>query len=254
MDHAPLSLPIASLRRWTAALWSLTVARPPDLHFIPGHYLRLGLTAADGSVVWRPYSITSAPAAGHLEFLFSLVAGGPFSALLEQCHVGSPLLLDPRPQGLFLESQLAPGASLWFLATGSGIGPALALLREGSLLQRWNDVVVVHSVRHAAELACSADLATAAAGHPALHWLPVVTREPVAGTLQARIPQLVTTGQLQQAAGVALDPGTARVMVCGNPDFGRDMRTLLNERGFLPCRRGLAGSMLFESYWQPPRR
>ena len=28
-----------------------------------------------------------------------------------------------------------------------------------------------------------------------------------------------------------------------------DMRRLLNERGFQPCRRGMSGTMLFEKYW-----
>jgi ferredoxin--NADP+ reductase len=38
-------------------------------------------------------------------------------------------------------------------------------------------------------------------------------------------------------------------MVCGHPDFTADMRRLLGERGFTPCRRASPGSMLFEKYW-----
>jgi ferredoxin--NADP+ reductase len=241
---------VTSIHRWTPVLWSLRIDRPDGFRFAPGHYAKLGLPAADGSTVWRPYSIVSAPDDPELEFLIVLIPGGAFSEPLSGIAPGQPIELASAVFGFFLEPQLSPGGTLWMLATGTGLGPYVSLLRTPGALDRHPRLILVHSTRIAAELAYRDELASlAAASGGRLHYLPIVTREAQASPLRGRIPQLIADGSLQQHAGALFDPATERVMVCGNPDFTRDMRTLLNERGFLPCRRGNAGSMLFEKYW-----
>lgn len=65
----------------------------------------------------------------------------------------------------------------------------------------------------------------------------------------ARLTTLLTSGELEQRAGVELDPARARIMLCGNPAMVTDMRGLLSARGFAPGRRGVAGNLAVENYW-----
>ncbi|MGC3965778.1 MAG: ferredoxin--NADP reductase [Rhodocyclaceae bacterium] len=238
--------------RWAPNQWSLRIPRPEGFHFTPGHYARLGLPAhSTTDIVWRPYSIVSAPDDKHLEFLVTLIPDGLFTGQLAHLEAGANILLDPAVMGFFVESQLAPGRTLWMLFTGSGLGPYISMLREGGVLKRYESIFVVHSVRTAAELAYANELKALAARHPGvLRYVPVVTREPGNGYLARRIPTMIGDGSLEVLLESALDPAFARVMVCGNPQFTGDMRALLRDKSFQPCRRGLIGSMLFENYWQ----
>ncbi len=245
---------IEQIHRWSSGLWSLRISRPQGFQFQPGHYVRLGLPLPEEGnpavTVWRPYSVLSGVADTELEFLITLLPDGAFTGQLARCAVGQMLALESAALGFFVVSQLSPGDNLWMLATGAGLGPYVAMLRTHGALQNFSRLVLVHSVRHAAELACADELkalATSSGGR--LRYLPIVTREPGATRLQGRIPALLASGHLQAEAGVALAPENSRVMVCGNPDFTADMRKLLSSKSFQPCRRGLAGSMLFENYW-----
>jgi ferredoxin--NADP+ reductase len=241
---------VTSVRRWTPVLWSLRIDRPAGFRFSPGHYAKLGLPAGADDAVWRPYSIVSAEADDELEFLIVLIPGGAFSDRLAGIEPSHPVMLSSSIFGFFLEPQLSPGDTLWMLATGTGLGPYVSLLRTPGALDRYRRLIVVHSVRLAAELAYRDELeALAAASDGRLTYLPIVTREAGASAMSGRIPALLADGTLAQHAQTPLDPATGRVMVCGNPDFTTDMRALLNARGFVPCRRGNAGSMLFEKYW-----
>jgi ferredoxin--NADP+ reductase len=92
-----------------------------------------------------------------------------------------------------------------------------------------------------------------------LTYLPITTKEPLTQQLSpslratslapARLTTLLNSGELEQRAGLSLDPSQARVMLCGNPAMVTDMRSLLSERGFAAGRRGVAGNLAVENYW-----
>lgn len=54
----------------TPNLFSLRVTRDPGFRFRAGQFARLGVTKADGSVVWRAYSMVSAPHDEYLDFFY----------------------------------------------------------------------------------------------------------------------------------------------------------------------------------------
>ena len=247
---------VLAVRRWTDALVGIRVSREPAFRFTAGHYARLGLAGADGTVATRPLSIASATADAHLDFLCTLVPGGELSARLAACAEGDPAWIDRTSYGFLTVAGLAPGEDLWMLATGTGIAPFLSMLREPGLRRAWKRIVVVHSVRVAAELAPAASIAAlasepgdGAAGARVLY-LPVATRERGATALAARIPAMLEDGTLADAAGAPIDVARSRVLTCGNPAMARDVRRLLAARGFAPVRRNAPGQMAFENYWQ----
>jgi ferredoxin--NADP+ reductase len=240
------------IRLWTSTLLSIRITRPAGFRFAPGHYARLGLGTGTADTVWRPYSMVSPPDAPWLEFLLVLVPRGAFSTRASELRPGDPVLVEQASFGFLTLDQLAPGESLWLLASGTGIGPFVSIASDPIAWQRFRRVVVVHGVRRARELAYRDEIAAAARAAGAcerLRYLPVVTREPGATVLADRIPTLIEDGRLQQAAATPLDAATARVMACGNPRMTAAVRALLRERGFAPSRRGAPRQMAFENYW-----
>ena len=246
---------VLSIHYWTPTLLSFRTTRYHGFRFTPGHYARIGLAAADGCVIWRPYSIASAAYDDTLEFTAVLIPGGAFSARLEKLRVGDALMIAKASYGFLTVDQLAPGMDLWLLASGTGLGPFLSILRDPAVWQAFERLIVVHSVRHLSELAYRDEIAAIpgeglfADARAQLRYLPVVTRDPGATELSDRIPMLLADGRLEQAAGMPIDVASSRLMICGNPEMARDLRRLLGTRGFATSRRGVPGQMAFENYW-----
>ncbi len=259
---------VLAIRHWTPTLLSFRTTRYRAFRFTPGHYARLGLggeaagqppaSAADGSetaagdgVVWRPYSMVSAATDEHLEFISVLVPGGAFSQRLAELRVGDPIRVDKAAFGFLTVDQLAPGRDLWMLASGTGLGPFVAILRDPAVWGCFERLILAHGVRRAGELAYRDEIEALAAnaGGAQLVYLPIVTREAGATPLSGRIPQLLAAGALEAAAGATLSIEHSRLMVCGNPEMARELRQQLGALGFSTTRRGVPGQMAFEKYW-----
>ena len=206
--------------------------------------------------MWRPFSVVSATHDPHLEFVAVLVPGGEFSERLKEIRVGAPVHVDKSSYGFLTIDRFEPGEDLWLLASGTGLGPFVSILRDTATWAAFRTVVVVHSVRRACELAYRTEIAAIPHEEPIaieperLKYVPVVTREPCEGALDARIPQLIQSGRLESAAAVSLDPRRSRIMVCGNPDLGHALRGQLTARDFHVNRRATPGQLAFENYWQ----
>ena len=249
---------VLSLRHWTPSLLSFRTSRPPAYRFTPGHYARLGLHDSMDQEVWRPFSLVSGPQDQYLEFFAVLVPGGEFSGPLSRIREGDAMLVNKSSYGFMIIDGFAPGEDLWLIASGTGLGPFLSILRDPATWQAYENLILVHSVRQGVELAYRDEIAAIArdkqleASSVGLRYVPVVTREPWTGALGARIPQLIDDGRLEQAAGLKLDPTFSRIMVCGNPEMSRELRAQFTARGFRTSRRAAPGQLAFENYWQNP--
>lgn len=246
---------VLDVRYWTPTMLSFRTTRDDAFRFTPGHYARLGLAADDGSIAWRPFSMVSAATDHHLEFLAVLVPGGAFSSALARLRVGDSIQVERASFGFLTVDQLAAGRDLWLLASGTGLGPFVSILRDPSVWRAFERLIVVHSVRRSSELAYRTELAALAdehllvAGAARLLYLPVVTREQGATALASRIPRLIADGRLEEAAGRRLSVLASRLMICGNPELALALRQILGARGFATSRRGIPGQMAFEKYW-----
>jgi ferredoxin/flavodoxin---NADP+ reductase len=240
---------------WTPQLLSFRTSRDPGFHFVPGRYARLGLPEPGGDTVWRPFSMVSAASDVFLEFLVVLIEGGEFSRRVAGLKTGDMVLMEKPSFGFLTLDQLAPGDTLWMFASGSGLGPFMSILRDQAPWRNFKHLVLVHSVRVAADLAYRDDIIAMREAHAAigigadLRYFPVVTREQVPGMPSSRIPQLLEEGALEAAAGIPLESVNSRAMVCGNPELAKEMRSILKDRGFATSRRGVPGQMAFEKYW-----
>jgi len=241
---------ITHMHRWTDKLITFRTTRPVNYDFTPGQYARLGLPDGD-AMIWRAYSITSTPGEESLEFYGILVEGGQFTGRLDLLKPGDPIWIDRQVFGFMTESRFTDGEDLWMLATGTGIGPFVSILRDQALWQRWRHLVLVHCVRQPDELAYQEELAgLAKASEPGrLRLLQLVTRDTAGAHLHGRITTLLQSGALEQAAGLPLNAEQSRVMLCGNPAMIDDTRKLLHERGMRPVRRVNPGQFVTENYW-----
>ncbi len=257
MHDKPFSVEqIVSVTRWTPSLISFTTTRPLALDYLPGQYARIALPA-DGHLIWRAFSFVSAPRERLLEFVAVLVPGGMFTSQLQDLQAGDAIHIEHENYGFMTADRFADGDDLWMLATGTGIGPFMSMLRDAAVVRRFRRIVLVHGARHDADLLYREELkqmqGRSDASGAELVLLHCVS-QPAAATedeqrIAARITAAWDTGVLEAKAGLAVTEQSSRVMLCGNPQMIEDMRARLHARGLKPCRRVAAGQFLTENYW-----
>lgn len=258
----------------TDKLFSVTVTRDPEFSFLPGQFARLGLCVGTPDPAaptdapaapneWRAYSMVSRPDAAELEFFSVVVPDGKFSPAMSRLQVGDPIWIDKTVFGFLTLERFVDGEDLWLVATGTGLSAYLSMLRDPATWGRFKRIILLHGVRHANELAYREELLSlmqANEGQRAQFiYLPVTSRESLSQDLSpsiaperlqpARLTTLLSSGELEQRTGVALDPARSRIMLCGNPAMVTEMRELLSAHGFAPGRRGVAGNLAVENYW-----
>ena len=247
---------ITDVRPWTDSLFSFRTTRDRGYRFVPGQFARLGVAgAADGSTVWRAYSIASAAHDEHLEFFSVVVPGGAFTSRLSKLKEGDPILVERKSYGLLTTDRFEQGRDLWMLATGTGLAPFLSILHDFDTWENYENLVLVQSVRTQAELAYEDLIESfdkseyyAEFAHK-LRYARIVTREPVPNTLRDRVTKLLASGVLEENLGIKLDHDRSRIMLCGNPEMVEDSRKILIDRGFRLSRRGEPGHLAVENYW-----
>jgi ferredoxin--NADP+ reductase len=229
---------VLSVHHWTDRLFSFTTTRDRALRFSNGHFTMIGLKV-DGKPLLRAYSIVSANYEDHLEFLSIKVPDGPLTSRLQHIQVGDRIIVGRKPTGTLLIDYLLPGKRLYLLGSGTGLAPFMAIVRDPDTYERFEKVILVHGVREVNELAYHDYLRNELPGDELLGdivadkllYYPTVTRE--AYEHNGRITDLIDSGKLTDDLGLPpLDPTQDRVMLCGSPGLLKDMRAILEKRGF----------------------
>ncbi|UIP86558.1 ferredoxin--NADP reductase [Pseudomonas phenolilytica] len=239
----------------TPSLFTLRTSRDPGFRFSAGQFARLGVRKPSGCIVWRAYSMVSAPHDEFLDFFSIVVPDGEFTSELSRLKVGDELLIDKQAFGFLTLDRFPDGQDLWLLATGTGIAPFLSILQDFQAWQRFERIILVYSVREARELAYQRLIAELPQREyleglgSKLLYLPVVTREQVPGALHARITTLIETGELERAADLQLTPEHSRIMLCGNPQMIEDTRAVLKARDLNLALTRKPGQVAVENYW-----
>lgn len=229
---------VTYVHHWTDSLFTLRTTRDPGFRFTSGQFVMLGLEV-EGRPLLRAYSIASAYYADELEFYSIKVPDGPLTSRLRNIRVGDEILVGKKPTGTLILDGLRPGKTLYMLGTGTGLAPWLSLVRDPEVYERFEKVVVTHTVREVADLNYreflshdlpnDPDLGEMVA--PKLIYYPSVTREPFEH--QGRITDLIESGQLFRDIGLPeLDPSRDRLMLCGGPSVLADLKAQLLARGF----------------------
>jgi len=213
-----------------------------------GQFVRIGLADGD-DVLARPYSLVNTPQEKYLEVYFNIVEEGPLSPRLFDLRAGDEVFVSDNPSGFLTVSEVPACAHLWMVATGTGIGPFLAILKSEPAWAKFENIVLCYSVSYAGELAYQ-DLIAKIAGARGeqFRYVPIVTREAHEGALGKRVPHLIQDGSLERFAGLELGPATSHVMMCGSSSMITDVSEELASREMKKHRRRDPGHYTTEKY------
>lgn len=236
---------------------SIVRVRPdqgPAPPFRPGQFVTIGLLDAPAEhsppkLALRPYSVTSAPDKREdVELYVNLVREGALTPRLWTLHEGGRLYLKPTVGGTFTLDEVPNGKDLVMVATGTGLGPYISMLRHFRGKDRWRKFVIIHGVRNVADLGYRGELEAAARTDANVFYLPTVTREGWPG-LQGRVQDVLFTGLYAQCVGAPLSPEQCHIFLCGNPVMVEAVESELVARGFRKHKRREPGNVHKEAYW-----
>jgi ferredoxin--NADP+ reductase len=245
---------------WTEGLFTLTIDGSGVEPFSAGQFLHLAgypngiVDDADEEQrekqrVNRPYSVAS-PHGEKLEFFVVLVEDGELTPHLAKLEPGDDIEVSEKAAGRFTLEKTPDAENLWLIATGTGLAPYIAMLREDSPWQRFKKIVVVHGVRHANDLAYTEELRELESSRAgAFKLVQALTRESTDDTLEGRIPALVENGELEKAAGTEMAKDNCSVLLCGNPAMLDSMEEVLGQRLMTKHRSKAPGQIVLERYW-----
>jgi ferredoxin--NADP+ reductase len=135
------------------------------------------------------------------------------------------------------------------IATGTGIGPFLSILKSEAAWEKFEKIILVYSVSYAEELAYQDTIEQIVGTHgEQFCYLPIVTREKLNGSLGKRVPQVMRDGSLEQQAGIDINAENSHVMMCGSSDMITDVSAELVSREMKKHRRRDPGHFTTEKY------
>ncbi len=243
---------VLSVHHWTDRLFTFTTTRDQSLRFSNGHFTMIGLKVNNKPLL-RAYSIVSANYEEHLEFLSIKVPDGPLTSRLQHIQVGDSIIVGRKPTGTLVIDYLLPGRRLYLMSTGTGLAPFMSIIRDPATYEKFEQVVLVHGVRQVDELAYHDLLVEHLPNHEflgemvtsQLRYYPTVTRETYKN--MGRVTELIESGKLTNDLGLpALDAAQDRVMICGSPAMLRDLKHMLESRGFKEGNTSTPGDFVIE--------
>ena len=243
---------VLEVHHWTENLFTLKTTRDPGFRFDSGEFAMMGLEV-DGRPLLRAYSVVSAPYDEQLEFLSIKVPNGPLTSRLQHVKPGDTILVNRKATGTLLLHNLEPGKNLWLLSTGTGLAPFLSIIKDPTVYERFDRVILTHTVRNKNELVCGekaledlkqneyiGELAA-----EKLIYYPTVTREPFRN--EGRITDLIRSGKVFTDLGLEpLSTADDRVMICGNPHMTAELTKYMEDQGFEMGANNKPGTFVIE--------
>ncbi|HET7302977.1 MAG TPA: hybrid-cluster NAD(P)-dependent oxidoreductase [Segeticoccus sp.] len=200
------------------------------LAFLPGQYLTVTVDV-DGERLSRCYSIDAPPTRpDRLSITVKRVEGGPVSTHLHRrLGVGDRLRVS-GPYGRFTFGDQPSGAYL-FLTAGSGITPAMSMVR--TLVDRPGtaDVVLVHNARTPEDIIFRSELA-GIAQLPGFAVVPICEQGSASESWTGQTGRLTLRALLRAAP----DLHEREVFTCGPPAYMEAVRSLLELAAVDPGR------------------
>lgn len=211
-----------------------------SFRFKNGEFAMIGLEI-DGKPLLRAYSVVSPNHENHLEFLSIKVPNGPLTSQLQHIKIDDQVLVNSKPTGTLVCDYLLPGRNLYLLSTGTGLAPFMSIIRDPETYEKFNKVVLTHTVRTIEELAYRDVLNTlnddevySEVTNGNFIYFNTVTREK--WEREGRITKWIEEGILWNSVGLdKFDPERDRVMICGSEDMTYDLKNLFEKMG---CKEG----------------
>ncbi|MEU3844593.1 ferredoxin reductase [Streptomyces sp. NPDC028635] len=208
---------LTAIRRETARAATFRLAVPGWPGHLPGQHLMLRLTAPDGYVAQRHYSIASAPdATGHIELTLDHVEGGEVSGWFHTvARPGDTVEVRGPVSGFFAWPGDRPAL---LIGAGSGVVPLMSMVRHHRARTLTPPVRLLVSARSPEDLIYAREYGP--------ETTPVFTRRAPAGVPVGRLH----AGQVAPLVAAA-PPGGWEAYVCGSNAFAEHASRLLVAAG-----------------------
>ncbi|NOY66463.1 MAG: ferredoxin--NADP reductase [Gammaproteobacteria bacterium] len=234
--------------QWCTDLYSLKISVDP-IKFKAGQFASIGMEE-NNEILARPYSLVNTPHDPILEIHFNTVIEGHLSPRLARLGKGDVVHVSDRTGGLLTIDEVPDVPNLWLLATGTGIGPFLSILKTDEPWKRFKNIVLCYSVMTHEKLAYQTDIEKFQSDYPEqFRFIPFITREKVAGTISSRITTSIENGELEKQAALQLSSDSNHFMLCGNSTMISEVTTLLESRGLRRHKRREPGHIAIEKYY-----
>lgn len=241
------------VHHWTPELFSFRIKRPQSFRFQSGEFIMIGLLGDNDRPLLRAYSVASPSWEEHLEFFSVKVQEGALTSRLQHLEVGDHIFLGRKPTGTLVVDALKPAKRLVMVGTGTGLAPFLSVLRDPETHEKFEQIIVTHTVRQAQELAYRTFLEEEIREdeifgellRDRFTYYPTVTRGEF--HRRGRITDRIREGQFREDMGLTLeDRPDTRFMICGSIAFNKDMVEILEGWGMTEGTRNEPGEFVVE--------
>jgi len=235
---------VLEVEHFTDRLFRIKTTRDRSLRFKDGEFLMIGLDhwsekLQKNKPIMRAYSVASPSHQDSLEFYSIKVQDGPLTSRLQHIKVGEEILVNTKPVGTLITTNVKSGRTLYMLATGTGIAPFLSLMRGFDVYDNYDNVVLLHGVREVKELAfddyltnLNEDEIYKEITQGKFKYYPTVTREDFKN--QGRVTDAMYTGNVQKVLGLEeFDKDKDRVMICGSMEMNKELKEYFEGLGLV---------------------
>jgi ferredoxin--NADP+ reductase len=235
---------VLEVEHFTDRLFRIKTTRDKTLRFRDGEFLMIGLDHFSEKLqrnkpIMRAYSVTSPSHQETLEFFSIKVQDGPLTSKLQHIKVGDEILVNTKPVGTLITTNVKSGRTLYMLATGTGIAPFLALIRGFDVYENYDNVVLLHGVREVKDLSfddylnnLNEDEIYKEITQGKFKYYPTVTRETFKH--QGRVTDAMYSGEVQRVLELEeFDKEKDRVMICGSMEMNLELKEYFEGLGLV---------------------
>ncbi len=242
---------VTDIHHWTDKTFSFKTTRNLSFRFKNGEFAMIGLEI-DAKPLLRAYSVVSPNHEDHLEFLSIKVPNGPLTSKLQHISISDEILINSKSTGTLVCDYLLPGRNLYLFSTGTGLAPFMSIVRDPETYEKFDNVILTHTVRTIKELAYKDLLQNLNDDDIYSHvtkgkfsYFNTVTRE--AWERSGRITEWIKNNTLWNAVNKeSFNPELDRVMICGSEEMTYELKEIFEGLGSKEGSTKVQGGFVIE--------
>ena len=242
---------VTDIHHWTNKTFSFKTTRDKGFRFKNGEFAMIGLQV-DNKPLLRAYSVVSPNHEDHLEFLSIKVPNGPLTSKLQHIKIDDEIIVNSKPTGTLVCDYLLPGRNLYLFSTGTGLAPFMSIVRDPETYEKFEKVVLTHTVRTVGELAykdtlnsLNEDEVYSNVTNGKFIYFNTVTREE--WDRPGRITDWINEDKLWGHVGLPeFDASNDRVMICGSESMTADLKQIFENLGSQEGSTKVQGGFVIE--------
>jgi ferredoxin/flavodoxin---NADP+ reductase len=196
----------------------------------PGQYMNFGIINTEGKRIIKSYTIISLQHES-TSFLAIRISQNSFTSALFQRSVGDTIEIMPKCMGDFHLDRIVDAEILWLLATGTGVAPYIAILKSLKVWQKFQKVILLHSVQDVKELVYYEALKSLANMKP-LRYVPIISQNKIKQGFTGSLIDLLQADNFYQYTHCHLNADRQQMMLCAHLQVMIKVNNILKPQGW----------------------